>query len=161
MPKTLFYVRKIKPEEIVEENKHYVVMSGNNSQMKSQNKYIVISKKDKGEEIFMETDEYKIIGSTVIYRDRQTEGLLIFNQEKGIVFGIGNRKTTIFDIDSYATAIVDGKEQTIIKYKEELYPNLGDLKTYKLVRLIDDEGNLYKKPKNAKVKICKDESLSV
>ena len=149
MPKHLFRVKKFKPEDIVEENDYYLVVYGDNSQFKLDNKYIVICKKDKGDESYFPTNEYKIINKTLIHKTN------VGNDYDYITYGIENVRARIFEIDSYTTALVDGKEQTLIRYTEEIYPRMEDVcKKYNMVRIVSaEDGQLFKKPKGAKIEI--------
>lgn len=163
MPKCLLNVKKIKKEDIYKKEGCYIVLYGDNSQHKTDTKYLIVCESEEpGNETLVSTDEYRIIGSTLIFRSDVSGELMLQNEKQLQKYGVARSLAERFTIDSYATAIVNGKEQTIIRYTEEIWPNNGDKsKKYKFVRLIDDEGNLYIKPKGVRIQIVKNEELTV
>ena len=120
--------KKIKIEgEIVEQNEFYKVIKES-----STGKFYIFSKYD---DTMYTASEYKIIGTAVLENNNGEKFYSNFVNSQA--FGQGRCLSNRMEIDSWKTKVVEGKEQTVVKYFDE--------KGYKYIRYVDEQGNLYKK----------------
>jgi len=136
---------------LVEENDFYKVIKADRD-----GKFYIFSKNlKKYPEDFKDShytaDNYKIIGPAILQDDRGYKNY--WNLINWQPFGQGRNMCYVMKIDSWKTKIVDGKEQTIVKYFDE--------KGYKYIRYVDEDGNLYKKQKKQVKQLQNSDDLSV
>ena len=125
--------KKIKVEgNLVEETAFYRVIKSNEN-----GKFYIFSKYD---DTMYIARQYKIIGAAVLENNYGQKYYSNFINPQA--FGQGRCLAHRWEIDSWETKVVNGKEQTMVKYLDE--------KGFKYIRCIDQEGNLYKKNKQAK-----------
>lgn len=115
--------------EVVEQNEFYKVIKD-----KDNSKFYIFSKYD---DTMYIAREYKIVGAAVLENNYGQKFYSNFVSPQA--FGQGRCLSHRWEIDSWKTKVVDGKEQTVVKYFDE--------KGYKYIRYIDEQGNLYKKQK--------------
>ena len=122
--------KKLKVEgKIVEETEFYKVTKSDEN-----GKFYIFGKVD---DALYVACEYKIVGSAVLENNYGQKFYSNFVNPQA--FGQGRCLTHRFEIDSWKTKVVDGVEQTAIKYFDE--------KGYKYIRYVDEQGNLYKSKK--------------
>ncbi len=137
--------------EVVEQNEFYkVIKSDKNGKFYIFSKY---SKKypEEFKDTYYTADNYKIVGSAVLQEHQGSRNY--WNLIKWQPFGQGRSLCYVMEIDSWKTKVIDGKEQTIVKYFDE--------KGYKYIRYIDEEGNLYKKQKKQAKQLQNNDDLTV
>ena len=122
--------KKLKVEgKIVEETEFYKVIKS-----RENGKFYIFCKFNDG---YYTADNYKIIGSAVLQDEKGSKQY--WNTVNWQPFGQGRSLCYVMEIDSWKTKVVDGVEQTAIKYFDE--------KGYKYIRYVDEQGNLYKSKK--------------
>lgn len=114
-------------ENVVEENEFFIVE-------KKEIGYIVYNKQT--DSVF-QCEKYTIVGSTLIYKDINGSSFVSneINQQR---YGQGNILVNVMEISSWGYKTICGSKQLYVKYLDE--------KGFKFIRLVDENGNLYKKP---------------
>ena len=113
----------------VEENEYYVVAKNEDNTFSIYHKF---------NETVIKTNKYAIVGSTVLYNNFAGESYL-YNEDAPQKYGQGNSLATAITIASWGYKKINGKKELVVVYNDE--------KGYKFVRLVDEQGNLYKRSK--------------
>ena len=85
--------------------------------------------------------KYEIKGPAVVYVDVKSEDgkAIYYNEDKMQKYGMGSVPSMIFEIDSWQYKKVAGNKELVIKYT--------DTSGRKFVRIVDENGDVYKKRK--------------
>lgn len=137
--------------EVVEENDFYKVIKSDEN-----GKFYIFSKNSKEySDEFNDScyiaDKYEIIGSAVLEDNNGNK--YYSNYINRQAYGQGRCLVNRFEIDAWKTKVIDGVEQTVVKYFDE--------KGYKYIRYVDEQGNLYKKQKKQAKQLQTNDDLTI
>ena len=115
-----------------------------------ENEFFIVKENDdksftiyhKGYDTVIECSKYVIKGASAIYKNFNNE-VYLYNEDNMQKFGQGNSSANMIELTGWTYKIIDGNKELVVKYLDE--------KGYKFIRLVDEQGNLYKR--NSKKKL--------